>query len=129
MKEYIRYTLKDVSGKSKNIDYIKEDIKTKHDSSLKQWRMTVCLDTERYWFLSVFFNDKGSFDKFSLDYEAASDSHYEFSDETAVRKLLYKPGDENRYFHRILKDYVTEYGGFKLRELIYPYVTASFHFD
>ena len=68
------------------------------------------------------------FDKFSLDREAAEDSHYEFVEEQNIRKKLYAAGDENKYFHEILLRYVQAYGGAALRGQILPYVTAQFHY-
>ena len=99
-----------------------------HDVILKKWRLTVQLEETRYWFLSVFINDDGSFDKFSLDEEAASDSHYEFGNEAAVRARLYQPGDEELLLDEILARYVARNGGRALLGVIWPSVTAQFHF-
>ena len=99
------------------------------DESLHQRQLTVQLDEERLWFLSVFVGEDGDLKKFSLDYEGAADSHYEFSNEKAIRDKLYRPGDEKLYFHEILVRYVKEYGGNALLNQIMPYVTAQFHYD
>ncbi|MGN0159023.1 MAG: hypothetical protein ACI39W_07795 [Brotaphodocola sp.] len=99
------------------------------DKSLHKWHLQIQLDEKRLWFLSVFVYENGSFDKYSLDREAASDSHYEFQAEQEIRKKLYVSGDENQYFHEILIRYVKEHGGETLRSLIMPYVTAQYHFD
>ena len=99
-----------------------------HDQHMKKWRLTVQLDRERLWFLSVFVCDDGSFEKFSLDYEAANDSHYEFTEEQKIRERLHAPGDETKYFHEILTRYVQGHGGEWICEQIMPYVTAQFHF-
>lgn len=101
----------------------------RHDKSMHKWRLQIQLDQERQWLLSVFVHEDGSFDKYSLDREAASDSHYEFQAEQEIRKKLYVSGDENQYFHEILIRYVKEHGGEALRSLIMPYVTAQYHFD
>lgn len=55
--------------------------RSRHDIISRKWGLTIQLDDQGIWFLSVFVNDDESFDKFSLDHEEASDSHYEFRDE------------------------------------------------
>ena len=102
---------------------------SRYDSVTKQWRMRIQLDEERIWFLSVFVRDDGSVEKYSLDKELAEDSHYEFSDEKNIRKRIYQPQDENRFFHEILIRYLNENGGEKLLRIIEPYITAQYHFD
>ena len=101
---------------------------TRHDVSLHKWRMTVQLDENRVWFLSVFVNEDGTFDTYSLDEELAEDSHYKFTDEQAVRKALYRPGDENLEFAEVLVRYVKNCGGYALLCDIKPYITAEFHY-
>lgn len=103
--------------------------KLRFDESLHQWQLTVQLDQERLWFLSVFVGEDGGLKKFSLDYEGAADSHYEFTAEKAIRDKLYVPGDEKLYFHDILVRYVKEYGGNALLNQIMPHVTAQYHYD
>lgn len=103
--------------------------KLRFDESLHQWRLTVQLDQERLWFLSVFVGEDGGLKNFSLDYEGAADSHYEFTAEKAIRDKLYVPGDEKLYFHDILVRYVKEYGGNALLNQIMPHVTAQYHYD
>lgn len=100
-----------------------------YDPSLHQWRMTVQLEEKRVWFLSVFKNENGDSDKYSLDEETASDSHYTFTDEEKIRSLLYEKGDENRYLDEILIRYLKSHSGAELLHLILPYVTAQFHYD
>ena len=90
--------------------------------------MTVQLDQDREWFLSVFFMEDGKFDKFSLDEETASDSHYEFDDEAAIREMFYMQGDEKRYLDEIFVRCIAEYGGKKLTKLLTPYLTAQYHY-
>ena len=99
------------------------------DASADQWRLRIQLDDRGIWFLSVFVNSTGSLDKYSLDKELASDSHYIFSDEIGVRKKLYRPGDNCRCFDDILIRYVKQYGGEALLDELYPYITAQYHFD
>lgn len=91
--------------------------------------MQIQLDKERTWFLTVFINEDGSFEKYCLDKKLASDSHYEFTEEQIIRTALYQPGDEKLRFHAILMRYVQSHGGHALLKLIYPYVTAQYHFD
>ena len=99
-----------------------------HDRSMNQWRLTVQLEETRYWFLSVFIKEDGTFNKFSLDYEGASDSHYEFASEAEIRDILYQPGDERLLFDEILIRYTAQHSGDALLRLISPYITAQFHF-
>ena len=101
---------------------------TRHDVSLRKWRMTIQLDENRVWFLSVFVNEDGTFDTYSLDEELAEDSHYKFTDEQAVRKALYRPGDEHLEFAEVLVRYVKNCGGYALLCDIKPYITAEFHY-
>ena len=103
--------------------------KLRFDESLHQWQLTVQLDQERLWFLSVFVGEDGGLKNFSLDYEGAADSHYEFTAEKAIRDKLCVPGDEKLYFHDILVRYVKEYGGNALLNQIMPHVTAQYHYD
>lgn len=100
-----------------------------HDVSLQKWRMRIQLDNRGIWFLSVFINDDGTFDKFSLDKETAEDSHYEFRDEGGVRNSIYMSGDENKYLAEVLIRYVEQYGGSSLLNRIQPFITAQFHYD
>lgn len=122
-----------------NLDYVtaqKDRIEEKmpgacrvwHDQAMKKWRIHIQLDDDRVWYLSVFINDDGSFEKFSLDKEAANDSHYVFWEEQKIRDSMYVLGDENKYFHEILIRYINEYGGEALESQILPYVTEQFHF-
>lgn len=99
-----------------------------HDKSMEKWRLRIQLDSKRQWFLSVFVRDDGRFEKYSLDKETANDSHYVFTNEQVIRKNIYAPGDENKYFHEILARYVQANGGEALLSQIMPYVTAQFHF-
>ena len=99
-----------------------------HDVSLHKWRMTIQLDENRVWFLSVSVDEDGTFDRYSLDEELAEDSHYEFTDEQAVRKALYRPGDENLEFAEVLVRYVKDCGGYALLSDIRPFITAEFHY-
>lgn len=102
--------------------------RVRYDQSTKEWRLEIQLDWERLWFLSVFVRDDGSFEKYSLDEEAADDSHYEFTEERKIRNSLYISGDENKYFHEILIRFLEENSGGALLALIRPYITKEFHF-
>ena len=124
-----RYTLEYIKAKEGHSDEKHPGAyQVTHDKIMKEWRLTIQLDNERLWYLSIFVRDDGSFEKYSLDEEAANDSHYEFVEEEAIRKNLYVSGDENQYFHEILIRYVQEHGGTALLSQIKPYVTAQFHF-
>ena len=108
-------------------------IEVYNDISLKKWRLRVQLEPDCWWFLSVFFTEAGDFDMFSLDFEAADDSHYEFTDEKKIRRSIYKTGDENLYLHEIFIRYIKEagkgdgqHGGFEL--LNYIPVTQAHHY-
>lgn len=99
-----------------------------HDAPQRQWRMRIQLEEKRLWFLSVFMSEGGALNKYSLDEESASDSHYEFTDEAKIRSLLYEKGDENRYLDEIFIRWLGSHSGKDLLRLIMPYVTAQFHF-
>ena len=101
----------------------------KHDEVLGKWRLITQLDEKRFWFLSVFIKDDGKLEKYSLDYEGASDAHYEFTDEAGIRKKLYEAGDEYMYLDQIFARYVLKNGGEELLRVLYPFITAQFHYD
>ena len=104
------------------------DMKVYHDISLHKWRLYVQLDKESYYFLSVFINENGSFDKYFLDYEAANDSHYEFESDEAIINNLYEEGDDNRYLHELMIRYVENNGAAGLYKLIESSVTNRFFY-
>ena len=98
--------------------------------SLHKTRMLIQLDQDRYWFLSIFFDDNnGRLEKYSLDYEGASDSHYEFRDETSIRKLFHQDGDEELYLEEIFLRFMEDKSGWCLIDTIKPYITSQFHYD
>lgn len=127
MKTYTLQYL--IAHEQDNEIYLPGSCRVFHDVSIKKWRMTLQLDAERIWFLSVFFNDDGTFSNFSLDEEYASDYHYEFYAEDKIRELLYQKGDEGKYFHEILIRYVKNKSGSDLLSLIDPFITMRFHYD
>ena len=100
-----------------------------HDKSLGKWRLTIQLDNQGIWFLSVFVKEDGRFEKYSLDYDIASDSHYEFRDEKGLRKKIYSSGDEKKYLAEVLIRYVQMNGGNALLSALYPFITAQYHYD
>lgn len=100
-----------------------------HDKSLGKWRLTIQLDNQGIWFLSVFVKEDGRFEKYSLDYDMASDSHYEFRDEKGLRKKIYSSGDEKKYLAEVLIRYVQMKGGNALLSALYPFITAQYHYD
>ena len=126
MKEsYPKYSLAYV----KNLD--NEEMKAKgmqlyHDAILNHQRLIICLENSEYWFLSVFIKDDGSSVDFSLDYEAADDSHYMFADEDTVRSRIYKDGDEKLYLHDVFRRYIAETDGRTLLSKIPVTATISF---
>lgn len=118
-----------------SLDYIRncdtEEMKAKgmelyHDAILNHQRLIVSLDNSRLWFLSVFIKDDGSSVEFSLDYEAADDSHYMFNDEDTVRRRIYKDGDEKLYLHDVFRRYIAETDGRTLLSKISVTETISF---
>lgn len=126
----MKYTLKYVqSFEGKKRERKVGDRWAWHDEWLHQWQFKVQLEETAYWFLTVFINDDGTLSKYSLDEEAASDSHYHFENEAAIRNQIYQPGDENRLLDEILTRYTGEHGGLELYRLIMPYVTAQYHYD
>lgn len=100
-----------------------------YDKALYKWRTTIQLEEKRLWFLSVFINKNGILEKYSLDKEAASDSHYEFTDEKQIRNLLYEQGDEGVYLDEIFIRYLKSHSAAELLNLIMPHVTAQYHYD
>ena len=100
-----------------------------HDIIGKKWRLTTQLEEKRIWFLSQFVKEDGSFDKYCLDYEMASDAHYEFTSEKDVRGLFYQEGDEELYLDEIFSRYLKEHTGEELLKEIQKYITATYHFD
>ncbi|MDD6046207.1 MAG: hypothetical protein PUC97_02105 [bacterium] len=100
-----------------------------HDKSLGEWRLTIQLDNQGIWFLSVFVKEDGRFEKYCLDYEMASDSHYEFCDEKGLRKRIYSSGDEKKYLAEVLIRYVQTNGGNALLSALHPFITAQYHYD
>ena len=100
------------------------------DKSMGKTRMIIQLDQKCLWFLSIFFDNRnGELEKYSLDNEGASDSHYEFEDENAVRKLLYNDGDNDKHLEDIFIRVISQSSGYQLVHLIKPYITAQFHYD
>ena len=100
------------------------------DKSLGKTRMNIQLDKEAYWYLSIFFfSDSGSFNMYSLDFEGASDSHYEFKDEIAVRRALGAENLNDKFLDEIMTQYILDHSPGRLLEAIMPYITAQFHYD
>ena len=128
-KNYVEYTFKDLKAVFEQKGSMSGNPKARKDISMGKYIMTFQLDTEKCWFLSVYFHDDGKFDKFVLDEEAASDSHYEFVDEAKIRADLYRTGDENGYLHEVFARYIWENSGNKLLFAIRYYITAEFHYD
>lgn len=100
-----------------------------HDKTLGEWRLTIQLDNQGIWFLSVFVKEDGRFEKYSLDYEMTSDFHYEFRDEKGLRKKIYSSGDEKKYLAEVLIRYVQMNGGNALLSALHPFITAQYHHD
>lgn len=79
-KECVWY-LESVLGKIEVIQEteIPKNLKdVEYDKFLKHYRKRIPLDENRIYFLSVFYYPDGTIKKYSLDVEAASDSHIEF---------------------------------------------------
>ena len=92
--------------------------------------MHIQIDKDAYWYLSIFFfNDSGQFNMYSLDYEGASDSHYEFKDEMAVRRALDAENENDKYLDEIMTQYILNFSPWQLLDAIMPYITAQFHYD
>ena len=124
-KDFKRYELEDIQV----LESISTYKRVWHDQVLHKWRLTIPLDDQGVYFLSVFIEEDGNFDKYSLDCELASDSHYEFFNEKEIRKLLYQEKDEDLYLDEIFSRYLRDHTGDKLIELIGPFITATYHFD
>ena len=92
--------------------------------------MYIQLDKEAYWYLSIFFfSDSGQFNMYSLDYEGACDSHYEFKDEIAVRRALGAENLNDKFLDEIMTQYILDHSPGRLERAIMPYITAQFHYD
>ena len=77
--------------------------------------MRIQLDKVHYWFISIFFDSStGKTLKYSLDYEGATDKHFEFQYEWPIRKCLYQDGDDEKYIDEILSRYIKEHSGWEL---------------
>ena len=124
------YSIDDLKALANNDDKHRPGwCKASYDQFMNTWRVRYQLDQNRIWFLSVFVNDDGEFDKYCLDQELAEDSHYEFKDEIEIRKALYSKGDEELDFPDVLVRYVSQYGGVALLNVIRQYVLHEFHYD
>ncbi len=125
--KYTLQNIKELADSAKSNQSYSIDLR--HDNVLNHWRITFQLEPKRHWFLSVFVSDSGDLENYSLDHEMAEDSHYEFKNEAAIRKLIYQKGDEQLYLHELFIRCIKENDGFALLKLIYPYITAQFHYD
>lgn len=99
-----------------------------YDSLTKQWRMTVQLDDEAVWFLSVFFNEDGTFSVYSLDRELEDDSHFQFTDEVNIRKKLQIENDEDLCLDEVFIHFLKKNEGDDLLRMILPFVTSIYQF-
>ena len=124
------YSLAYIQGyEGKEIEYRAGARYAWHDKSLGEWRLTIQLDNQGIWFLSVFVKEDGRFEKYCLDYEMASDSHYEFFDEKGLRKRIYSSGDEKKYLAEVLIRYVQMNGGNALLSALHPFITTQYYYD
>ena len=97
-----------------------------YDTSLGHTRMRIQLDKVHYWFISIFFDSStGKTLKYSLDYEGATDKHFEFQYEGPIRKCLYQDGDDEKYIDEILSRYIKEHSGWELQKKLEPFFTAT----
>ncbi len=101
-----------------------------YDRSLGKTRMYIQLDKEAYWYLSIFFfSDSGKFNMYSLDYEGACDSHYEFKDEMAVRMALGAENLGDKFLDEIMTQYILDHSPGRLEEANMPYTIAQIPYD
>ena len=102
-----------------------------YDKSMERICVMIQLDESRTWFLRIYFDSAtGYLLKYDLDYEgAAYESHYEFKDEAAIRRKMYRVGDEEKYLEDLFIRFIEEHSGFELEAFIAPYVTAQYHYD
>lgn len=98
------------------------------DVSINTLRLTIQLEESRFWFLTVFVKYDSDLISFSLDEEAADDSHYQFVDEASVRSVIYEEGDEDLYLHEVFIRYLKDHKGSELYYKIKPYITNEYHF-
>ena len=90
--------------------------------------MRIQLDAKRAWFLSVFISKDNTLDKFSLDQELASDSHYEFKAEEEIKRKLFQKRDEKKFLPEILIKFEAAHSGEALLTTFGPYIAAQYHF-
>ena len=87
-----------------------------YDHYMGHYRKTIPLDDKRLCFLSVFYDLDGIVKKYSLDVEAASDSHTEFGPE-AIQIIKKKMGCKNS-FPEALSDYFEDHSEWEFRMLL-----------
>ena len=128
IREYTLEYLLECKKNTKKNDFGEYDIR--HDDSMGKWRMRIPLEKTKYWFLSVFIGDDGVLDKYSLDYEGASDSHYEFNISLKEASEVFREyiGKGPCYLDEALARYVSDHDGSILQEKLLPYIGASYSY-
>lgn len=106
------------------------------DKSMKLYVFQIPLEPKRYWFLTIFVSyddpsNKLKVKNYSLDYEDAEDSHYEFmvTEEKICKKFGIEPDHKRMYLHEYFCEYLTVSRGQWLLSKLSPYITAEYHFD
>ena len=103
-----------------------------HDVVLNRYRWTIRLEDSRTAFWSVFLNDSTmAIEKYSLDIETASDSHYEFSyaAEKKLRRALGVPVESLSPTHEILIEHLKTNSWQSLESLAKKFCDQQFHYD
>ena len=122
--EEVSYPAYSVSGITQEM--IKAGTIAVRDGATGESRIRIPVSKDGLWQLSVYLGRNGELLKYSMDHRALYDRFYVFTDEDAVRSSLYREGDENRYLHEIIRDYMAANRGDRIVDVI-P-VTAQFEF-
>lgn len=107
------------------------------DKSMKLYVFQIPLEAKRYWFLTIFVSyddpsNKLKVKNYSLDYEDAEDSHYEFmvTEGEICKEFGIAPDHKRMYLHEYFCEYIAGgSGGPGLLSRLSPYITAEYHFD
>ncbi|MCM1060266.1 MAG: FHA domain-containing protein [Eubacterium sp.] len=73
-----------------------------YDRTLKKYCKTILLEKTRYFFLSMFYSQNGTFENYSFDIEAANDSHYEFGLQGEEKLKHFLSADTNISLSKVL---------------------------
>ena len=96
-----------------------------YDAGQKIFRKAIPLDLERWYYLSVFYNEQG-IQRYSLDVEAADDYHYQFSADAPEILKRYLPTAES--FPESLAVYLSSHTATQLATFLRQYGLLTGYF-